>query len=227
VFAPDREQQAGLSRIGIAVHTPPDEWIEDGHNGHRPEIWEFDEELENAVLPRNGCLWGLTPTPEHAITRVLFRKQRQFGYQVPPTPYGPVVFVPARADLAAVPNIDEWWHTDGVRLWREGGEKLTGMAAARALEEALESAAQKLPFRASGDDVFFHSVAMEGGRYRLYAIDPGWLDPQERKIILREQLDGEFTFRDLLSGEELAAQEGEVALAVPAGALRILEAVRR
>ncbi len=224
VFAPAPAQQAGLSRVGIAVHPPPEKWVEDAHNGHRPEIWEFDEELERAVLPRNGCLWGLTPTPEHALTRVLFRKQRQFGYHVPPTPYGPVVFVPAAADLAAAPNIDEWWHTDGISIWREGGEKLTGMEAARALEASLEQAAGKLPFRATGDDVFFHTVATVPGRYRLYAIDPGWLDPQDRAIEVRTQLPGSFEYFDLLSGEPLTAGGGMLALTVPAGALRIIEA---
>lgn len=162
-FAPEPSQQVGLSRVGIAVHTPPEKWIEDGHNGQRPERWEFDEQLENAVLTRNGCLWGLTPTPEHALTRVLFRKQRQFGYQVPPTPYGAVVLIPARADLAAVPNIDEWWHKDGIYVWRDGGPKLTGMEAAQALEESFETAASKLPYRASGDDVFFPHGRGRGG----------------------------------------------------------------
>lgn len=224
VLAPEPKQQVGLSRIGIAVHEPPEKWIEDGHNGHRPESWQYDEELENAVLPRNGCLWGLTPTPEHALTRVLFRKQRQFGYQVPPTPYGAVVFVPAVADLGAVSNIDEWWHTDGVYLWREGGPKLSGIAAAQALEESFEKAADKLPFRALGDDVFFHSVEMEPGRYRLYAIDPGWLDPREREVKILAQLPGNFDFRDLLSNTPVAASENHISLTVPAGSLRILEA---
>ncbi len=227
VFTPELDQQAGLSRVGIAVHAPPEKWIEDGHNGHRPESWAFDQELENAVLPRNGCLWGLTPTPEHALTRVLFRKQRQSGYHVPPTPYGAVVIVPAQAELAAVANVDEWWHTDGIYIWRHGGPKLSGREAAEAVQKSFEKAATKLPFRYFGDDVFFHTVAIGPGRYRLYAIDPGWLDPQDRQIELRTQLPGDFQFRDLLTGEPLEGRDKVVRLSVPAGALRILEATAR
>jgi hypothetical protein len=224
VFPPRPDQMAGLARAGIAVHPPPEKWLEDAHNGHRPEIWKYDPELESAVLPRNGSLWGITPTPEHALTRVLFRKRRQFGYQVPPTPYGPVAIVPAKADLGRVPGVDEWWHTDGVYVWRDGGPRLTGARAAKALEEAFEKAAARLPFRAYGDDVFFHSVRLDGGRYRLFAIDPGWLDPRDRRIEIRAQLAGRYALADLLTGERLPAAGPTVKVTVPAGSLRILEA---
>jgi len=224
VFCPRPDQMAGLSRVGIAVHQPPEKWFTDAHNGHRPEIWQYDEELEQGVLPRNGSLWGMTPTPEHALTRVLFHKQRQFGYHVPPTPYGPVAFVPALADLKSVPYVEEWWHTDGVYLWREGGPKLIGKAAADALRQSFEQAASKLPFRPLGDDVFLHTVKMDGGGYRLYLIDPGWLDPRDRQVEIRIQLASAVQVRDLLSGEVCDSSQGRIRITVPAGSLRILEA---
>jgi len=224
IFTPRPDQMVGLSRIGIAVHQPPEKWYVDAHNGHNPQIWEFDQEMENGVLPRNGSLWGMTPTPQHALTRVLFNKKRQFGYHVPPTPYGPVAIVPALADLRSVPFVEEWWHTDGVYLWREGGPKLAGLRAAEALRESMEKAASRLPFRPLGDDVFCHTVRMDDGAYRIYLIDPGWLDPAERRVRLRIQLSAISSIRDLMSGERLLVRKGSVELTVPAGTLRILEA---
>ncbi|MGQ9634460.1 MAG: FG-GAP-like repeat-containing protein [Bryobacteraceae bacterium] len=224
VFCPRPDQMVGISRVGIAVHQPPEKWYTDAHNGHRPEIWQFDEELEQGVLPRNGSLWGMTPTPEHALTRVLFHKQRQFGYHVPPTPYGPVAIVPALADLKSLPYVEQWWHTDGIYLWREGGPKLAGKAAADALRQSLEQAAAKLPFRSFGDDVFLHTVKMDGGGYRLYLIDPGWLDPRNRQVEIRIQLASAVQVRDLLSGEVFNSSQGRFRITIPAGSLRILDA---
>jgi lambda-carrageenase len=224
LFTPSIEQQVGMSRVGIAVHPPPAKWITDAHNGHRPELWKPDPELEQAVLPRNGSLWGLTPTPAHALTRVLFHKQRQFGYHVPPTPYGAVAIVPAAFDLTKVRGVDEWWHTDGIAVWREGGPRLTGNQAAEALQSSFEAAAAKLPFRYLGDDVFFHSVEVERGVYRLFAIDPGWLDPVDREIAIAVQLQGSFRFRDMLRGVELMPVDGKLSVKVPAGGFRMLEA---
>ncbi|MCY2989398.1 MAG: hypothetical protein NTY19_16210, partial [Planctomycetota bacterium] len=206
---------------------PPEKWIEDGHNGHGVDKWEQDPELNNAVLPHNGCIWGNTPTPPHALTAVLLHKHRQFGNHIPATPYGPIAFVPAHADLKKVVGVDDWWHTDGVSVWREGGEKLTGAKAAEALRESYEKAAERLPFRAVGDDVFFQTVQIAPDRYRLYAIDPGWLDPAERRITLKVQLPGEFSLRDRLDNTELPLSNGQASVTVPAGSLRILEATKR
>ena len=224
VFTPRPDQMAGLSRVGFAMHEPPEKWIEDGHNGHGLEKWEQDPELDNAVLPHNGCIWGNTPTPPHALTAVLLHKKRQFGNHIPATPYGPIVFVPAHADLKNVVGVDDWWHTDGISVWREGGPKLTGVKAAEALRESFEKAAERLPFRALGDDVFFHSVRLDDGTYRIYAIDPGWLDPANRNIRIQTQLPGRWQLTDALTGENLPSAGERTPLLVPAGALRILNA---
>ncbi len=67
---------------------------------------------------------------------------------------------------------------------------------------------------------------MDEGAYRLYAIDPGWLDPHDRELSVAIQTPGEFRVRDLLSGEAVAVQGGRFRMDVPAGSLRICEAVR-
>ena len=226
VFAPSPDQMAGLSRVGFAVHPPPEHWVMDGHNGHGVDRWRADPEWDQAVLPHNACFWGLTPTPAHALQAVLLRKRRQFGYHVPPTPYGPFVFVPATADLSKVEGVTSWWHTDGVSVWREGGDRLTGEKAAEAVRASFEDAARDLPFRAWGDDVFFHSVELDDGGYRLFAIDPGWLDPADRDMVIQLQLPGRWTLTDTLTGEALPLDRARCPLRVPAGALRIIDARR-
>lgn len=223
VFSPRPDQMAGLSRLGFIVHQPPPKWIRDAHNGHDEDLWETDPELDNAVLPHNGCIWGNTPTPSHSLSAVLFRKQRQWGTHIPATPYGPIAFVPAHADRKTVAGVDSWWHTDGVSVWREGESPLTGPEAAAALRDSFESAAGRLPFRPLGDDVFFHTVKVAPGVYRLFAIDPGWLDPADRKIEVRVQIPGPCTVHDVLQGEAIPFSGDTFTLPVPAGALRILE----
>lgn len=223
IFPPTRDQVAGMAPVGIAVHQPPHKWLTDGHNGHNPDIWQDDPELHSAVIPHNGCLWGNTETPAHALQRVLLNKKRQFGCNVPATPYGPFVIVPAHADLEAVAGVEEWWHTDGIYVWQEGEEKLTGSEAARALRESFRKGAEKLPFRPLGD-VFFQTIRLEEGKYRLYAIDPGWLDPADRTVTVRIQLEGTFRVTDALTAEPISVDGDEFHFDVPAGSLRILDA---
>jgi lambda-carrageenase len=223
LLPPERAEVIGMSRIGFAVHVPPDKWHRDAHNGHLPERWIDDPEMDNAVFPHIGVTWGMTPTPAHAIQRVLLEKDRQFGDHVPATPYGPFVIVPAQADLDNVPFVEEWWHTDGIYAWKEDGLKLTGMEAAKAIEADFERAAAKLPFRADGG-VFFQTVKMDNSNYRLYAVDSGWLDPQDRDVTLSVQLPGDWRLKDTLSGEEIPIDNGTAQFTCPAGAFRILDA---
>jgi len=227
VFPPRPEQMVGVSRVGFAVHEPPAKWLANNTSGHAVDSWLQDGELDQAVVPHSSVVWGNTPTPPHSLQAVLLHKKRQFGAHVPATPYGPFVFVPAAADLKKVPFVEEWWHTDGISIWRDGGPKLTGQAAGKALRKFFEAAAAKLPFRAVGDDVFFHTIELAPGHWRLFAIDPGWLDPADRRIAICVQVAGGITLRDLLGGERLDVVDGEAKLFVPAGCLRIIDAAKQ
>ncbi len=222
VFTPGPHQMPGMSSVGIAVHEPDPRWLADAHNLHRPQQWQDEPALHDAVIPHNAALWGMTQTPPHALQAVLLGKKRQIG-QLFATPYGPFAIVPARADLDSVIGVREWWHTDGIDIWREGGPKMRGMQAGEALRDSFASAAKGLPFRPTGDDVFFHTVRLADGRFRIYAMDPGWLDPRPRRVEVHVQTRGVSSFRDALSGEELPQQDGRFALNVPAGSLRIVD----
>ena len=226
VFSPRREQATGYSPLGMVVHQPPDIWLQDAHNGHAPERWVEDARMHQAVFPHNGSLWGMTNTPAHAFQRVIFRKSRQFGYQIPATPYGLVAFVPAQADTLDVAHVHRWLHTDGLYVWKAGGPKLNGQAAADFLVQEFEAAAAELPFRMRGY-AFLQSLQLEEGRYRLYVVDPGWLDPAERDVAIAIQIDGEVEVNDLLRQTSLPVVDGQIHLTVPAGLFRILEVVRR
>lgn len=223
VFPPERQQMVGVARIGLAMHPPPAKWQADDHNLHQPEQWVEDPELHHAVIPHNAAVWGNTPTPPHALQKVLLEKERQFGLHVPATPYGAPLIVPAAADLSQVPFVEEWWHTDGIYAWKEGGPRLTGMAAAEAIQADFARAAAKLPFQASGG-VFFQTLLTAEGHYRLFAIDPGWLDPRDREVVLAVQVPGRVELRDLLSGENIPVANRQARFTVPAGTFRILEA---
>lgn len=227
VFTPRPDQMLNVSPIGIRMHPASEAWLRDGFNGHSPHKPELAPELAEAVLPRNASTWGMTRTPPHALTAVLFGKRRQFGMHVPATPFGQVVFLPAAAKVERVPGVDAWWETDGVWLWKRGAEKvrLKGEAAAAALRESAVEAAGRLPFGLSGDPVFFQAVRLDGGGCRLWCIDPGWWDPDDRCVRISVRAKGVSALRDALTGERIPVVGGAVQLTVPAGALRILDAV--
>lgn len=224
VFTPEREQVRGFSSLGFIVHQPKEKWLIDAHNGHAPELWEDDAELHNAILPHNGVPWGMTPTPDHALQKILFHKDRQFGYHIPATPYGLVAFIPAQADQNKVPGVNRWWHTDGIYIWKEGEKKMTGQEAATALKDSFEAASQELLFNYQGDDIFMQVLHLDENEYRLYMIDPGWLDPQERKTRILSQFGSIASAQDVLENKALKViDQNAFDLSIPAGAFKIID----
>jgi lambda-carrageenase len=223
IFSPDREDALGYSPVGVVVHKPAQKWLTDAHNGHSPERWVEDKELHQAVFPHNGSLWGMTNTPDHAFQKVIFNKQRQFGYQMPPTPYGLVAFVPEFADLNDVAHVHQWWHTDGICAWKEGGPKLTGAEAAKALQSDFQKAAEQLPFRQISDPVFMQVLRIKEDHYRLVLVDPGWIDPADRKVEVKIQLPGEFKAENILNRQVYPVSNGMFSLEVPAGLFAVVD----
>jgi len=226
VFSAKPEDILGYNPVGIVVHQPPREWLVDAHNGHSPERWVENDILHNSVIPHNGCPWGMTNTPDHALQAVLMDKSRQFGYQIPATPYGLIAFVPEYADLSQVAGVRDWWHTDGIYIWKEDiSEKLTGMSAATTLQSAFEEGAKQLPFRVNGY-AFLNILKIKKNHYRLYLIDPGYLDPANRNVQVKIQMKGIFEAIDILNGNPVSIKDSEINVEIPAGSLRIIDVTR-
>lgn len=223
VISPDRKDVLGYSPVGIVVHKPQKKWLIDAHNGHSPERWVEDAELHNAIFPHNGNLWGMTNTPEHAFQKVIFNKERQFGYQIPATPFGLVAMVPEFADLEDVAGVVQWWHTDGIYAWKEGGPKLIGNEAAKVILQDFQNAAQKLLFRQVGEPVFMQAIRTDEDKYRLYFVDPGWINPADRDVAVMIQMEGTFTAENVLSGENYPINENVFNVHVPAGLFTIVD----
>ena len=226
--APQPEDIAGISPLGIAMHEMPEQWTSEAFNNHKPQLWKAkfaSEEMDNAVLPHNSVTWGYSPTPAHSLEKVLFGKEWQMGY-LPATPYGLVAIVPAHCDLNKVAGVKQWLHCDGLYVWEEGGERQNGQRAATLLKTAFEKAAAELPFRSSSRDVFFQTLRDGKDKFVLYAVGTRWFRPSDRTVEIKIQVPGSFAVRDLLSGESIEVKDNRFRFVVPAGSVRILTAER-
>jgi hypothetical protein len=223
VFPPRPEQMANICPVGLVMHPPPEKWLRNAHNNHRP--WEAHEDggTLNAVYPRLHCGWGHAPLPEHAFARVAFRKKRVFDGMVPATPYGHLLMLPCHHDRTGIGVVEEWWHTDGICLWRNDGPRLAGPAAGQELTESLKTASSSLPLQSVGQDVFYQLLRVGQDTYRLIVVDPGWLDPADRGSEFAINLPGNWTAHDILRREAVPVVDRKLRLTVPAGAFRVLD----
>ncbi len=223
VFPPTPAEMANISPVGLVMHPPPEKWLKNAHNNHRAWEAQEDEETLEGIYSRLHCGWGHAPLPEFAFSRVAFEKKRVFDCQVPATPYGHILMLPCHFQNDSIEAVERWWHTDGIYLWSPGGSKMKGPEAGRALRDSLEQAKKSLPVQSTGQGVYYQVIRMQEDRYRLIAVDPGWLDPADRRAAFEINMDGNWQARDLLGGKALPIEQGRLELPVPAGAFRIVD----
>jgi hypothetical protein len=223
VFPAAPSQFANLSPVGIVMHEPAEKWLVNAHNNHRPWLEQEDEQTLNGFLPQMHCGWGRSPLPDTSLSAILYRKPRVFDGGVPATPYGHVLLLPEHFDRSGLDWIDEWWHTDGVYLWREGGEPRLGAETGSALRASLERGTLRLPFRAERDDVFYQVLSLGPRRYRMFVIDPGWLAPKDRRVRMVYQRGTIDSVCTPPGGDRTPASDSAFDVFVPAGAFRVFD----
>lgn len=222
---PRREQLRAISPLALIVREPSRRFEEHGANGHHPEHWDSDgTDRQPWAFDRLDCYWAMAPLPQTDVSTVLWGRLRRGPENIVVTaPHGFACVIPGGKPQAA----GRWtslWTTDGDSLTK--GEKPMPLADATAsIAGELAEGAKAFPLRIEGR-VFHQVIEHAPGRFVIALIDPGWLDPADRPVRITAATGGHWRIGDRLSGEKLGDLRQPVALRVPAGALRVLEAQR-
>src|SRR6056297_1691638 len=94
---------------------------------------------------------------------------------------------------------------------------LTGDEAAKAIHQDFQQAAKQLLFRQVGESVFMQVIRMGEEKYRLYLIDPGWINPSDSDVAIQIQEEGNFEVENALSGEDYPVNDHVFQVHIPAG----------
>ncbi len=222
---PTRAQLASLSPVVLHVPRAGERFARHGINGHGHHKWNEDEsDTQPWALERLDCYWGMAPLPETDLSTYLWGRTRRSADHIAVTaPHGFVSIVagaPPRAD-------GPWrtvWTTDGDTLAKEG-KTYSLEGARRLIQQDLAAGATTMPLRIDGT-VFHQVIAQSEHRYVLVLIDPGWVDPADRPVVLTAQQPGAWSVQDRLTGETLGTLDHPLKIDVPAGAFRLLECRR-
>ncbi|HPM79994.1 MAG TPA: hypothetical protein PLF81_04815 [Candidatus Anammoximicrobium sp.] len=136
----------------------------------------------------------MAPLPPTDVATHLWGRTRREAAHLPVTaPHGFVCLVPG-----ATPRTDgpwsNFWITDGDTL-AHNGTKCSLEEVRRRMERDLAEGEMRLPFRVQGH-VFYQVVQRSSNRYGIALVDPGWLDPVERTVMIRPQVAGAWSATD-------------------------------
>jgi len=221
LIPPTRDEIAFVSPIALRVREPSAKVLKDAFAFHDFRTNKPDAELDDAPFGHLGAYWGMSPTPPGNISSYSYNQTFQYGNFVPSTPYGFVAIVPELRSLRGAPWFNGGVVTDGLHFYNRAKE--SGLAARARVIAKLREAAKSLPFRVEGD-VFLQAQRFTPRHYRIYAVDPGFIDPAERDVKLHIQVGrGVSSIHDLINDVDLAAEGKVLRFKVPAGAFRIID----
>jgi len=218
---PTREEMVGICPMAMRIREPDERVLKDAYNFHGFRTHEPDPDLDVAPLGHLGAYWGMSPTPPGNIMSYCYGQKYQYGNWIPATPYGFVAILPELCKIDGLRWFKSGAVTDGMYFYNGG--KQSGLAARDGMIAKLREAAQSLSFRVEGD-VFLQAQRFNPKHYRLYAIDPGFLDPAEHDVKVHITLDGAIaSIHDIINDKGLKADGTVLRFKVPAGAFRIID----
>ena len=226
ITPPTREQMKAISSVALNMQGSSERFAQHGFNNHNYQTWNGDgSENQPWAFDRLDCYWGMAPLPHTDVSTYLWGRTQRSAEHIPVSgPHGFVCIVPGRSPSGNGP----WatiWTTDGDMLSKDG-TAFTLEAAREAIRVDLETGMKTLPFRVEGK-VFCQIVAQEDGRYAICLMDPGWVDPANRSVVVYSQTAGTWVANDRLTGQTLGTVGTGLSVDVPAGVFRILDLTRK
>jgi hypothetical protein len=220
VFIPKQEQLASLSEVAIGMHSPPaEEYLKHGTNGTRVI---HPEGQPSMVFDRLDWYWGGAPLQPHDFSNYAFGVERRMFNCLPLTPYGMITIVPDSILPGLTNRYVQKISTDGRFFYDSKGNKFEPEAYREVVETALKDASSKLPVKVQGE-AHWSAAWIDENHLRITLIDPGYLDPDDRKVEIMLQQDDWTECRDILGNELLLINGQSISVDIPMGSLRILD----
>lgn len=216
---PQKDQLLSLSGFALGMKSPPSPgYIKHGTNGHN--YWFPATTHPEMVFNKLDTYWGGATIEPYDYSRYAMNAERRMCNYLPENPYGLTAIIPASAQSKN--QFNRVIETDGQFFYDESGKQFTASEYKPVVEGILAEEAAKMPVMVQGD-VHWSVVRIDPEHIRITLIDPGYLDPDERKAeIIMQHLKG-ISCTDILSGETLNINEERIVASVPAGLFRILD----
>lgn len=216
IGVPSKDQIKSFSPVVIAGEDPVDRIMDALTVSNAVS---FSPSSPDQLISRLDHRWGMAPLYENDLLRKVYNSQRRGHNFLPHNDFGLVTWVQFGVDeeLKSSMNAEVVWHTDGGTLTKNG--------VPGTLEDLLadmEAEADKLPFQVTGDAAW-NVIKLSNQEYHIILIDPGYLDPQDRTVILEANQTANWTVRDRLRQSDMGTLGSGISVDIPAGAFRILE----
>ncbi len=216
---PERSDLLSVSEVCLGMRSPDADFLRHGKNGHN--INQYEPTKTPMVFDRMDCYWGGAPTTDEDFSRYAMGSRSRMLNFLPTNPFGLVASVPADTSMEDSPYFRSMLVTDGKSFYDDQKAVSAADYKPRAVR-MLEDAARRLPVRVEGD-VAWTVIRLDPTHVRVTLIDPGYISPADRSVLVHLQHLQGTACQDILSGQSLPITDRSISLTVPAGILRVVD----
>ncbi|WP_111709771.1 PQQ-binding-like beta-propeller repeat protein [Lutibacter citreus] len=192
------------------VHT-----ADDGHN-----LGNYKEEDINAVVAVNSVTWCGTTVPDYDYSKISLGVNYRWLHFIPEMPNGMVPVVPSEMESKLKKRGDSYCISD-MKVGYVNDKPIAAKDFGKTMQAAVKKGAEKLPLLVKGAS--WSLIKLDETHARLILIDPGYIDPQQREVVVSFQSMVPLKATDILSGEKITIKNNKINLTVPAGSMRFVD----
>lgn len=220
LITPEREDILSISDVALAMKSPDEGYIEHGENGHNIALFDptYDEKY---VFDQLDCYWAGYPTAKHDFSNYGYGVKNRMSNFLPNTYYGMIPILPDDYDIEGSRFVDKIT-TDGKYFYDENNTKQEPDIYRKTVVKKLNQARKRMPVVVEGD-VAWTVVRIDNSHLRIYILDSGYVNPEERQATIKLQNMNGTKAKNILTQETLKIKNNTIHVTVPAGVFSIVD----
>lgn len=184
-------------------------------------INQYSESDENAVFSLGQMHWAGTSVPQHDYSNAALGVKYRWLNYMPIMPHGMVPIGPIEAEKMVKKQGKPYFVSNAKAGYNNEGELIEAVNFGAIIKNTVAEGDKNLPILVKGAS--WSAIKIDENHTRIILVDPGYLDPQDRKVQIVFQNEIPKNVQDILSQETIKLEDHSVKVTVPAGALRCID----
>ncbi|MGA9639238.1 hypothetical protein [Flavobacterium sp.] len=192
--------------------------VESVDNHHSLKQYKADDDI--AVFSVGQMHWAGASIPEYDFSNIALGVKYRWLNYMPEMPHGMVPIAPIESESLVKKEGKPYFVSNG-KMGIIGDKNIPAKLFGETIRTTVIKGEEQLPIVVKGAS--WSAVKLDENHTRLILVDPGYIDPKEREVIITFEGKVPVEVVDILSKEKIKTNDKSIMLSVPAGSMRFID----
>jgi hypothetical protein len=181
---------------------------------------QYKKDDDNAIFSVGQMHWAGASIPDYDYSRAALGVKYRWLNYMPEMPHGMVPIAPIESKSMLDKKSVPYFVSNG-KVGFDNEKSMTANHFGETIKSTVTKGEKQLPILVKG--VSWSAVKLDENHTRIILMDPGYIDPQNRRATIIFQNRKPKSAKDILSNDTLKISGNSVELNVPAGSMRFID----